>query len=61
MSSLLVCGIMDVAVLLPRMRIAQLIEVLGSANLALCPGFDILTAESSVWKALLFVFENHYF
>lgn len=46
MSSLLVCGVMDVAVLLPRMHIAQLIEVLGSANLALCQ--DLISSQQNL-------------
>lgn len=60
-SSLLVGGVTDIAVLLHRMHVTQRVDVLGGAILASSLGFDILTAESSRWNALLFVSENHYF
>ena len=60
-SSLLVGGVMDIAVPLHRMHVAQQGDVLGGAILASSPGFDILTAVSSRWNAFLFVSENHYF
>ena len=47
--------------LLHRMHVTQRVDVLGGAILASSLGFDILTAESSRWNALLFVSENHYF